>query len=233
MSELTGKHIVITGATGALGGAVVAALIERGATCHLPMHEPEVPAHAPWRDQPAAKPTPNVSLDDDAAVTRYYAGLPGLWASIHLAGGFTMAPITETSVADLDKMIGLNLRTCFLSCREAVRAIRRGGGGGGRIVNVAARPALVPTGGMVAYTATKAAVVSITQSLALEVVKDGIWVNAIAPSIIDTPANRKAMPGADHAAWPTPRAIAETIAFLVSPANELTSGAVVPVYGKA
>jgi NAD(P)-dependent dehydrogenase (short-subunit alcohol dehydrogenase family) len=65
------------------------------------------------------------------------------------------------------------------------------------------------------------------------VVKDGIWVNAIAPSIIDTPANRKAMPGADVSAWPTPQAIAETIAFLVSPANELTSGAVVPVYGRA
>lgn len=232
MSELAGKHIVISGATGALGGAVVTALIEGGATCHLPMHEPAVPEHVTWRDQPQARATPNVTLDDDAAVTAYYAGLPGLWASIHLAGGFAMAPITETSFADYQRMVALNLTTCFLSCREAVRAIRRGGGGG-RIVNVAARPALVPAGGMVAYTATKAAVVSVTECLALELVKDGIWVNAIAPSIIDTPANRKGMPGADFASWPTPAQIAATIAFLISPGNQLTSGAVVPVYGKA
>ena len=104
----------------------------------------------------------------------------------------------------------------------------------GRIVNVTARPGLEwRTGaGMVAYTATKAAVAALTVALAQEVVKDGILVNAIAPSTIDTPANRKSMPDADHAAWPKPEEIAQTILFLASPANQVTRGAIVPVYGK-
>jgi NAD(P)-dependent dehydrogenase (short-subunit alcohol dehydrogenase family) len=107
-------------------------------------------------------------------------------------------------------------------------------GRGGRIVNVTARPGLEwrTGGGMVAYTATKAAVAALTVALAQEVVKDGILVNAIAPSTIDTPANRKSMPDADHASWPKPEEIAQTILFLASPANQVTRGAIVPVYGK-
>jgi NAD(P)-dependent dehydrogenase (short-subunit alcohol dehydrogenase family) len=234
MSELAGKHVVVTGATGALGAAVVPALLARGATCHLPMVETAVPAHAGWKDAAGVVATPGVALDDEAAVTRYYAALPGLWASIHLVGGFAMAPIVDTAVADLERMHALNTRTCFLGCREAVRAIRRTGGGG-RIVNVAARPALVAAAGagMIAYAAAKAAVVAITQGLAAEVLADGIWVNAIAPSIIDTPANRTAMPAADHARWPKPAELAEAIAFLAGPQNALVSGAVIPLFGRA
>jgi NAD(P)-dependent dehydrogenase (short-subunit alcohol dehydrogenase family) len=233
--SLTDKRVVVTGATGALGGAVVMALLERGAICHLPMVEPAVPDGRPWAGHPRVIATPNVALDDETAVTVYYGALPALWGSVHLVGGFTAGPIADAAVADLQKMLNLNTTTCFLGCREAVRAIRRSGssGGGGRIVNVAARPALAPTGGMVAYAASKAAVVSITQCLAAELVGESIAVNAIAPSIIDTPANRGAMPTADHDAWPKPEQLAETIAFLVSPANALTSGTVVPVYGRA
>ena len=127
-------------------------------------------------------------------------------------------------------MIALNARTCFLATREAARALR---GRGGRIVNVAARPALVPTAGLVAYAASKAAVVAITQGAAVELSGDGVYVNAIVPSIIDTPANRKAMPDADFARWPKPAELAAAIGYLVSPANALTSGALVPVYGRA
>ena len=234
--SLTDKRVVVTGATGALGGAVVMALLERGAICHLPMVEPAVPDGRPWTGHPRVIATPNVALDDETSVTVYYGALPALWGSVHLVGGFTAGPIADAAVADLHKMWSLNTATCFLGCREAVRAIRRtsgSSGDGGRIVNVAARPALAPTGGMVAYAASKAAVVSITQCLAAELVGESIAVNAIAPSIIDTPANRAAMPTADHARWPTPEQLAETIAFLVSPANALTSGAVVPVYGRA
>jgi NAD(P)-dependent dehydrogenase (short-subunit alcohol dehydrogenase family) len=106
--------------------------------------------------------------------------------------------------------------------------------GGGRLVNVAARPALEwRTGaGMTAYTATKAAVAALTVALAEEVAKNGILVNAIAPSIIDTPANRNAMPKADHSAWPKPDQIARTIVYLASPENQVTRGAIVPVYGR-
>jgi NAD(P)-dependent dehydrogenase (short-subunit alcohol dehydrogenase family) len=232
MSDLTGRHVVVTGATGGLGGAVVSALLGRGATCHLPMLEAAPPATAAWAGHARVVACPGTPLDDEAKVVAFFAARPALWGSVHLVGGFAMAPIVETSVADFTRMHAMNATTCFLSCREAVRAIRRGSGGG-RIVNVAARPALVPTGGMVAYAASKAAVASITQSLAAELVGESIWVNAVAPSIIDTPANRAAMPGADHAGWPRPEQIAEAIAFLVSPGNALTSGTILAVYGRA
>jgi NAD(P)-dependent dehydrogenase (short-subunit alcohol dehydrogenase family) len=109
------------------------------------------------------------------------------------------------------------------------------GENGGRIVNVAARPALEPrTGaGMTAYTASKAGVAALTAALAEEVAKSGILVNAVAPSIMDTPANRKAMPKADFSAWPKVEEVAATILFLASPDNKVTRGAIVPVYGKS
>jgi NAD(P)-dependent dehydrogenase (short-subunit alcohol dehydrogenase family) len=106
-------------------------------------------------------------------------------------------------------------------------------GNGGRILNVSARPAIWPAAGLTAYSASKASVASISQSLAAEVLSEEILVNAIAPSLIDTPANRSAMPNADFSAWPKPQQIAEAAAFLVSPENSLTHGAVVPVYGHA
>ena len=104
--------------------------------------------------------------------------------------------------------------------------------GGGRIVNVAARAAVAPVPGMAAYLTSKAGVAALTQALAAEVLTEGILVNAVLPSIIDTPANRASMPKADFATWPKPAEIAETIVFLASPENALTSGALVPVYGR-
>jgi NAD(P)-dependent dehydrogenase (short-subunit alcohol dehydrogenase family) len=108
-------------------------------------------------------------------------------------------------------------------------------GAGGRIVNVAARPALEwRTGaGMAAYAASKAAVAALTVALAEEVVKSGILVNAVAPSIMDTPANRAAMPQADFSAWPKVEEVAATILFLASPDNKVSRGGVVPVYGRS
>jgi NAD(P)-dependent dehydrogenase (short-subunit alcohol dehydrogenase family) len=231
---VNGKVVVVTGATGALGAGVVDVLLARGATLHVPMIEPELPAHLPWRAHDRVRAAPKVSLDDEAQVAAFYAALPALWGSIHLVGGFAMAKIADTSLADLDKQWRLNVATCFLGCREAVKAIRRTAGTpGGRIVNVAARPVVSPTPGMLAYVAAKASVAAITQSLAAEVLGENILVNAVLPSIIDTAANRAAMPAADHASWPKPAEIAETIAFLVSPHNALTSGTLVPVYGRA
>jgi len=224
-------NVVITGGTGGLGASVVEAFLERGDDVHLPMFEQELPAHLAWRGDKRVHAT-HMSLDDEAVVAKFYGALPGLWASIHLVGGFAMAPIAETSLADFEKQWRMNTVTCFLGCREAVKAIRKSGKGG-RIVNVAARPALQPTGGMIAYATSKAAVASITQCLAAELVEDNILVNAVVPSIIDTPANRAAMPAADHARWPKPSEIAAALAWLISPANVLTSGALVPVYGRA
>ena len=109
----------------------------------------------------------------------------------------------------------------------------RKAGGGGRIVNVSARAVVAPASGMTAYIASKAGVAALTQALATELAGDRILVNAVLPSIIDTPANRVSMPKADHAAWPRPAELAEAIGFLASGGNALTSGALVPVYGRA
>jgi NAD(P)-dependent dehydrogenase (short-subunit alcohol dehydrogenase family) len=225
-------NFVVTGGTGALGAGVVEVLLARGATVHLPMMEAELPAHLPWRTHERVKAAPKVSLDDEAQVTAFYGALPELWGSIHLVGGFAMSKLADTSLADFEKQWRMNTVTCFLACREAVKAMRRGAGGG-RIVNVAARPVIAPASGMISYVTSKAGVAALTQSLAPELLGEGILINAVLPSTIDTPANRKSMPKADHNNWPKPSEIAETIAFLASAENSLTTGTLVPVFGRA
>ena len=211
--SLTGRHVAVTGGRGALGKGVVAVLEQKGAIVHI---SPEPPA---------------LRLDDEAQATAWFTALPPLWASIHLVGGFAMKPVTDTTLADFEAQWRVNTVTCFLSCREAIRALRAQGGG--RIVNVAARPVLAQVGGMAAYVASKAGVAALTQALAAEVLKDNILVNAVLPSTIDTPSNRASMPDADHDKWPKPAELGEVIAFLASPENMVTSGTLVPVYGKA
>jgi NAD(P)-dependent dehydrogenase (short-subunit alcohol dehydrogenase family) len=228
------RHVIITGGTGALGIAVVGALVTAGAVCHVPYVHAAEADRFPMREHAQVKLQVGIDLTDEAAVARLYAGVPNLWASIHLAGGFAMSPIGETTKADLMKQVDLNLVTAFLSCRAAVNAMTRTGAGG-RIVNVAARPALEwrAGAGMAAYAASKAAVAALTAALAEEVVKAGILVNAVAPSIMDTPANRAAMPKADYSAWPKVEEVAATILFLAAPDNKVTRGGVVPVYGRS
>jgi len=229
------RHVVVTGGTGALGTAVVSALVEAGAICHVPYIDRAEADRFAFRNHAQVELVADIELTDETAVAALYARAPRLWASIQLAGGFAMAPLGETTKAGLMKQIDMNFLTAFLCCRAAVNTIIRGGAGGGRIVNVASRPALEwRTGaGMVAYAASKAAVAALTVALAEEVVKAGILVNAVAPSTMDTPANRRAMPKADHAAWPKVEEVATAILFLASLENRVTRGAVVPVYGKA
>lgn len=236
MQDLAGRHVVVTGGTGALGSAVVGVLLDRGALCHVTSFAESELETFPHVDHERVRIIRHVDVGEEAQVVRVYESFgsgQALWGSVHIAGGFAMSPITETGADAFDKQMRLNAKTCFLACREAVRRMREGGGG--RIVNVGARPALFPElgAGMVAYAASKAAVGAITQALGAEVGPEGIWVNAVIPSIIDTPANRKAMANADHAAWPKPDEIAQTIAFLVSPGNQVTRGALVPVYGRS
>src|SRR5688572_3925481 len=228
-NDFTGRSVVVTGGTGALGSAVVARLLGAGASCHVTWVEQRELAHFPHKE---AVELHQLNCADERAVTDFYAGLRDVWASIHIVGGFAMSPVEKTGADDMRKMLDLNTMTCFLCCREAVKKMRTSGRGG-RILNVAARPALVPIGGMIAYSTSKAAVASITQCLAEEVKSDRILVNAIVPSIMDTPANRKAMPDADFAKWPKVEEVAETVAFLVSTKNALTSGSLIPVYGAA
>jgi NAD(P)-dependent dehydrogenase (short-subunit alcohol dehydrogenase family) len=226
------RHIIVTGGAGALGTAVVAALIEAGAICHVPCVTDAEAARFRFRDHKQVRVTVTGSLAGEAAIDRFYQGISPLWASIHIAGGFAASPLRDSTEAAIRQQLDMNLLSCMLCCRAAVRAM---GKGGGRIVNVAARPALEwRTGaGMTAYAVGKAGVAVLTVALAEEVAKDGILVNAIAPSIMDTAANRQAMPKADFALWPKVEEVAATIVFLASPENRVTRGAVVPVYGKS
>jgi NAD(P)-dependent dehydrogenase (short-subunit alcohol dehydrogenase family) len=227
--SLAGREVVVTGGTGGLGRAVVAHFVGQGATCWVPSVDPRLLETFPFRDHPRVRLVDGVDLLDEDSVASFFDKPQRLWASIHLVGGFTMAPFTSTSLADLRRMLDLNLVTAFLCAKAAVSRM----GSGGRIVNVAARPALSPTAGMSAYAVSKAAVVSLTTSLAEELKPQRIWVNAIAPSIMDTPDNRRAMPDADHSRWPRPEEVADAIGFLASPENALTTGLVMPVYGLA
>lgn len=229
--EFADKQVVVTGGTGALGTAVVAALLERGAICQIPEFAATLPPHFPYNDHDRVKVTTGLDLSDESAVEGFYAGLPALWASIHIAGGFHMAPALEIRKADFLKQIHLNAVTTFLCCREAAKRMQ----GGGRLVNVASRQALEPRigAGTTAYTAAKAAVSAYTEALAEELAPSGILVNAVAPSLMDTGANRAAMPDADHDAWPKVQEVAQTVLFLASPANAVTRGAIVPVYGRS
>ena len=233
MVAFSGSHVVVTGGTGALGAAVVQALVEAGATCHIPSHSAADPQRFPLAKDERVRVVAGIDLTDESAVTKFYGGLPSLWASIHVAGGFAASPIAETPLSQFDEMMSTNATTAFLCCREAVKKIRASGKGGGRIVNVASKPAVTPTAGLAAYAASKAAVVSLTLTLSEELAAERIWVNAIAPSIMDTPANRKDMPKAEFAKWPKVEEVAAIIAFLASPQNTVTRGAIVPVYGQS
>src|SRR5579862_3365557 len=241
MVAFSGAHVVVTGGTGALGTAVVGALRAAGAVCHVTnLVAAELDRYA-HRGDAGVHVTSGVELGDEAAVQRFYASLPPLWASIHIAGGFAMAPIAKISAADFEAQFRMNVLSCFLCSRAAVGAIRArtmpspSGAKGGRIVNVAARPGIEPRlgAGMVAYATAKAAVAALTQALAQETAGEEIWINAVAPSVLDTPANRAAMPAADFTSWVAPSAVAEVITFLASPDNRVTRGAVIPVYGGA
>jgi NAD(P)-dependent dehydrogenase (short-subunit alcohol dehydrogenase family) len=227
------RAVVVTGGTGALGTAVVAALLAAGAVCHVPYIDEQKIERLPYRGHERVKLVGGCDLADERGVARLFEGINDLWASIHIAGGFAASPLVDTDKAGLMSMIETNLVSCYLCCRAAVRAMSHGAGG--RIVNVAARQALEPRigAGMTAYTASKAAVAAFSEALAQEVVGNGILVNAVAPSILDTPQNRQAMPKANYEAWPRVEEVAATILFLASPENRVTRGSVVSTYGRS
>lgn len=238
MNDYADLSVVVTGGTGALGTAVVRLLIERGARCHVPARNEGDVRRFPLAGDRRVTVRAGVDVSDEVQAGQYYAALPSLWASIHVAGGFSGGPIDDTSAEMAQRMLSTNALSAFLCSREAVRRIRAGvkpgaPAAGGRIVNVAAKAVLVPTANVTAYAMSKAAVAALTTSLAEELRAEEIWVNAVLPSVMDTPANRVAMPRANFTAWPTVEAVAGTIAFLASPLNTSTRGALVPVYGRS
>lgn len=230
--DFQGLHAVVSGGTGALGRDVVYLLLAGGAICHLPSRRSRLDEGDDLQNHERVRFVPEVTLDNEDSVRAFYAELPKLWTSIHVAGGFSPGLLVDTSLAQLNAQIQVNLITSFLSVREAARQMIAHESGG-RIVNVVARAALEAAGGMLAYSTAKAAVASMTRCTAVELASQGILVNAVAPSIMDTLANRKAMPDADFSRWPSTRDVAQAIVALASPENKVTSGAVVPVYGRA
>ncbi|WP_176466216.1 SDR family NAD(P)-dependent oxidoreductase [Aliifodinibius salipaludis] len=236
--DFSDRHVIVTGGAGSLGTAVVELLLDSGATCSVPCFNQDEFDSFELSDHENVFAKVGVDLSDEAQAQSFYEDAidanGSLWGSIHIAGGFGMGSIENTPKADFMKQINLNLVTCFNSCRASVQHFKSQGKGG-RIVNIAARPAQEPRQGkgMTAYTTSKAGVAALTESLAAEVVEDDILVNAIAPSVIDTPQNRKSMPDADFGKWPKPKQLAQQVAYLVSPENEVTRGSIVTVYGKS
>lgn len=215
---------VVTGGRGALGSAVVAALLERGWTVHAPRREGDDPA--PTR---VGLEQHEADVADPEQVERLFAAVDArsgrLDALVNIAGGFAAAPIERTTPEDWSRMLATNATTAFLCARAAVPRMKATGGG--RIVSVAAAAALAPRPGMAAYVASKAVVVALTRALAAELSEHRITVNAIAPTTIDTEANRAAMPKADRTGWVAPAAIADTILFLLDDGSGAVTGTIV------
>ncbi len=228
------KHIVVTGGTGTLGSAVTGQLLEQGARVSIPCFKESELENFQHEGHENIFIQKGFSLTNESAAQSFYKAAVeeqgALWASVNIAGGFGMGKIGEISKQDFMKQLNLNLVTCFICCKSAISLFK----GGGRIVNISSRPGLEPKqgAGMSAYSVSKAGAAALTQSLAAEVIEDDILINAVAPSVIDTPQNREAMPNADFNKWPKPKEIANQILFLISDENKLTSGAVIPVYGK-
>jgi len=232
------QHVIVTGGAGSLGSAVVKLLLDDGAKCSVPCFNQDEFESFQLSDHDHVFAKIGVDLTDEDQAQSFFDDAieanGSLWGSIHIAGGFGMGSIEDTPKSDFMKQINLNLVTCYNSCRAAIQRFKSQRSSG-RIVNIAARPALEPRqgAGMTAYTSSKAGVAALTESLAAEVVEDNILVNAIAPSVIDTPQNRKGMPKADFDKWPKPEQLAKQVAYLISSENDITRGSIVTVYGKS
>jgi NAD(P)-dependent dehydrogenase (short-subunit alcohol dehydrogenase family) len=227
------KVIIVTGAFGVLGRAVAANLHAAGAS--LALVDASALAPQPVTDGYASCLwLPGVDLADGAAteaavqrvITRY-GRIDGL---VNVAGGFRWETVADGSVDTWDLMYTLNVKTALHACRAVLARLRSGGGGS--IVNIGAGAAAKAGLGMGAYAAAKAGVQRLTEALAEECKDAGITVNAILPSIIDTPANRRDMPDADASRWVAPRDLAEVVAFLLSDASRAVTGAAIAVNGR-
>jgi len=235
---LAGKVALISGGTGALGRAVTAAFAEAGATVAVTyIVDSEVPECKSCLGPRAGAVTflkADVTREGEVQqlVQTLVQRLGRIDILLNLVGGYVGdLPVTDLSEVTWDQMLTMNLKSAFLCCKHVVPIMKRGGGG--RIVNISSRAAIKVFPGISAYAAAKAGLLAFTETLASEVLQDGITVNAILPSVIDTPANRKAMPQADPSPWVKPEEIARVLIFLSSqPAKEI-SGAAIPVYGRA
>lgn len=225
---------IVTGGTGGLGAAVVARLLDDGWRVVVPW---VVEAELERVERSEGLELIKADLFDPTAVAEVVSaavageGAP-LRGLVNLVGGFAAGGrVHETPIENFEKQFRLNLRATYLMTQAAVPPMMQGGDGS--IVCVGTRAVFQPFRGAAGYIASKAAVIAFAQAVATEYRDDGIRCNAILPSVIDTPANRAAMPNADHSRWVKPEQIAGVVAFLLSDDSEPTSGAAIPVYGRA
>jgi len=223
--------VLVAGGTGALGTAVVHELLDAGYDCSATwIVDVELErGRAEFGDRAQFI---RADLIDPAGAEEAVAAVTDLEAVVNLVGGFASGPLVhETEAEDFDRMLRLNLTPAFNLAHAAMpRLVERGGGA---FVAVSARPALRPFAGASSYVTAKAAVLAFVQALDADYRSQGVRANAILPSVIDTPANRVAEPDADHSKWVQPAEIAKVVRFLVSDDSAPTSGAALPVYGRA
>jgi NAD(P)-dependent dehydrogenase (short-subunit alcohol dehydrogenase family) len=219
--------IIVTGAAGALGRAAVAHLSARG----LPVVAIDVGAPQSLPSE-AAFGLGGVDLTDEAGTARAFAAIGERYGSIaglvNIAGGFAWETIGDGETATWDRLYAINVKTALHASRAALPLMDRGGA----IVTIGAGAAARAEAGMGAYAASKSAVARLTEALAAELKGKGIRVNAVLPSIIDTPANRANMPEADFGKWVTVEELANVIAFLVSDEASGVTGAAIAVNGR-
>jgi len=221
--------VVVGGGAGALGSAVVERLLADGWAVVVPVRRPQ--------DASLPKETTVVRCDlRSAAEVDALAGAveqQGQWrAVVNASGGYTGGEAHRIDDAEMLDHLELNFLGPWRLARAGARAMIEHKQGG-RIVNVASRAAVDVAPGQAAYQVAKTAMVRLTQVMALELREHGITVNAVMPSVLDTEANRFAMPNADHSQWVAPARVAAAISWLVSPESEVVSGAAIPVYGRA
>jgi NAD(P)-dependent dehydrogenase (short-subunit alcohol dehydrogenase family) len=235
----SGRHTVehtaiVTGGTGGLGSAVVTRLLDDGWRVVVPWvveSELERVERRPGLELIHADVTDESDVETVVSAAAAPDGAP-LGGLVNLVGGFAAGGrVHETSVDDFEKQFRLNVRPTYLVTQAALKEMVNNGGGA--IVCVGTRAALQPFKGAAGYISSKAAVIAFAQAVAVEYRDDGIRCNVILPSVIDTPANRASMPKADHDRWVKPPEIATVISHLLSPDATATSGATIPVYGRA
>jgi NAD(P)-dependent dehydrogenase (short-subunit alcohol dehydrogenase family) len=222
--------VLVTGGSGGLGPAVTEAFVADGWRVVAPMRRP--PESTVERLEVV-----EADLLDPGAVEHAVAHAAGvqdapLRAVVNLVGGYAGGtPVHETPPEDFERLVTLNLRPTFLVTRAALPHLLAAGGGA--IVCVSARAAVQPFGGAAGYATAKAGVLAFAQAVAAEYKARGVRCNAVLPSVIDTPANRASQPDADHSRWVPPAQIATVIRFLCGDQSAPTSGAAIPVYGRA
>lgn len=232
--NLRGKAIIITGAFGSLGAATARAAAQGGARVALVDRATAAPHGLVEDCGPDAIAIAGVDLTNATeaaqAVNTAHQRLQGLDVLINIAGAFRWQTVAEGDPATWDLLFASNVKTAVNASRAALPHLRRNGSG--RIVNVGANAASKAAAGMGAYAASKAGVHRLTESLAEELKSSGVTVNAVLPSIIDTPANRADMPQADFSTWVTPQSLAGVILFLASDEAQAITGALLPVTGR-